>query len=111
MLREFQEEVEERAQRELLVSVPDSGSSTSYEATVSAFSTAPVYSSNGRITAGNGRQPVVATPPDLQARLLDIEIFMIKLSLSDVLLYCNAVAGTVRNTRASKSSCCVASIF
>jgi len=56
--------------------VSDSGSSTSYEATVSAFSTAPVYSSNGRITAGNGRQPVVATPPDLQARLLGKEIFI-----------------------------------
>ncbi|BDA45011.1 probable thylakoid lumen protein sll1769 [Coccomyxa sp. Obi] len=64
-IREFQEEVEERAQRELSQSLSNSGSGARYENS-STYTSTSVYSSNGAITAGNGRQPVVTPPPDLQ---------------------------------------------
>ena len=65
MARDFQEAVEERAQRELSQSLSASSNGASYSAD-SAFSNTTVYSSDGRFSAGNGRQPVVAAPPDLQ---------------------------------------------
>lgn len=67
MNREFQEEVEERAQRELSQSLSNSGTTVIYE-NGATYTSTPVYSSNGAITAGNGRQPVVIAPPDLQVR-------------------------------------------
>lgn len=65
MVRDFQEAVEERAQRELSQSLSASSNGASYSAD-SAFSNTTVYSSDGRFSAGNGRQPIVAAPPDLQ---------------------------------------------
>lgn len=63
--REFQEEVEERAQREFSESLSASSNGASYPPNA-ALSNTTVYSSDGRFSAGNGRQPVVAAPPDLQ---------------------------------------------
>lgn len=64
--REFQEEVEERARKELAKEVESSGTSTGaqYQAT-SANSDATIYRSNGN---GYGSKPavIIATPPDLQ---------------------------------------------
>ena len=65
MARDFQEAVEERAQRELSQSLSASSNGASYSAD-STFSNTTVYSSDGRFSAGNGRQPIVAAPPDLQ---------------------------------------------
>lgn len=57
----------ERAQRDLSQSLSNSGNGARYENS-STYTSTPVYSSNGAITAGNGRQPVVKPPPDLQVR-------------------------------------------
>lgn len=65
-IREFQEEVEERARRELVEEVEFNGASSApqYQAT-SAYSDAPIYRSNGK---GFGSKPpvVITAPPDLQ---------------------------------------------
>ncbi|EIE21144.1 hypothetical protein COCSUDRAFT_57061 [Coccomyxa subellipsoidea C-169] len=64
-LREFQEEVEERAQSEFSEFLSASSNGASYPPNA-ALSNTTVYSSDGRFSAGNGRQPVVAASPDLQ---------------------------------------------
>ena len=74
MHREFQEEVEQRARREMSQSRDSAGSISSGS---SAYASPTSMTMQGGRATSNGapsgsRQPIIPTPPDLQVRILPL---------------------------------------